>query len=126
MSNSIAQAYKSTSRLGESPDIGWLLSGIRGLQTYARKAIRALRDNDIPTRLDATARAADLLVFLQNITASDSGAELGQRLIVVYTNLHIQLVNANSGMSESLYRDFLEQCSELEALIISLQEHERS
>lgn len=126
MSNSVAHAYKSASRLGESPDIGWLLSGIRGLQTYARKAIRALRGNDILTRLDATARAADLLVFLQNITASDSGAQLGQRLIGIYTNLHILLVNANADMSERLYRDFLAQCSELEASFISLKEHDRS
>lgn len=122
MANSVAYAYKSASRLGETPDIGWLVSGIRGLQTYGRKAIRALRENDLSARLDATARASDVLVFLQQITNGHSGNQLGQRLIAVYTNLHTLLVNANSQMSEALYQNFLTQCSELETLFVALQE----
>lgn len=126
MSNPVAQAYKSTSRLGEPPDIGWLLSGIRGLQTYARKAIRAILDGDISTRLDSATRASDLLVFLQQITNGHSDATLGQRLIAVYTNLHTLLVNANAGVDESLFREFLAECAELEAAFVALQEHNQS
>lgn len=126
MSNSVAQAYKSTSRLGEPPDISWLLSGVRGLQTYARKAIRAIRDSDISTRLDSTSRASDLLMFLQQITTGHSGAPLGQRLIAVYSNLHTILVNANAGVDEGLFRKFITECAELEASFVALQEHNPS
>lgn len=91
---SVAKVYKTTSMMSETPDMSWIVRGLRGVQTFLRRAIRAIENGDVTTKLSMIDKASMLFGRLDDLARSSPGI-LSDRLTGIYGFMHIKMVTAN-------------------------------
>ncbi|TMV88038.1 hypothetical protein FGG78_17825 [Thioclava sp. BHET1] len=110
----VAALYRSASLMSQEPTMQTLVLGIRGLRTFMARAVRAIEAQNSAAKIDAVARASDLLTFLQGITGADDTDMLGGRLSGLYTAFHVKLTAAHAQNDTEGFRWLAAQLGQLE------------
>ncbi len=110
---SIAGAYKITSMMSEMPDMTWIVRGLRGIQTFLRRAALAIEEGDRTKKLQMIEKANQLIMQLDALARSAEGP-LSEKLSAAYAALHVRIVNANASNDAPAIASILSETQELE------------
>ena len=120
---SIAGAYKTTSMMSETPDITWIVRGLRGVQTFLRRAILAIEEGDVAKKHQMIEKAGQLIMQLDALARS-AGGSLSERLSAIYTTLHVRMVTANASDNRAEMASILSEAQELEVQLRAISRKE--
>ena len=120
---SIAGAYKITSMMSEMPDMTWIVRGLRGIQTFLRRAALAIEEGDGPKKLQMIEKANQLIMQLDALARSAEGP-LSEKLSAAYAGLHVRIVNANASNDAPAIASILSETQELEGQLRAISRKE--